>query len=174
MESLTDIGVNLNSKRYNSNREDILKSAFKDKVKNIISISNSAKDFNYNITYCKKYINNKDSCNIYCTIGVHPHNTKELNDNKFKGIKTIINKNKNIVVAIGECGLDYNRMFSPQDVQKKWFEEQVKLSIELKMPLYLHERDAHDDFLEILSKYKGQIKGVVHCFTGSLQEAEIY
>ena len=65
-------------------------------------------------------------------------------------------------VAIGECGLDYNRMFSPKEDKKKWFQRQIEVAIKLNLPLYLHERDAHKDFIEIISKYelKGKI-GIV-------------
>ena len=79
------------------------------------------------------------------------------------------------VVAIGECGLDYNRNYSPQDVQRKWFEEQVKLAEELDMPLFLHEREAHEDLVKILEKYPNMCeKACVHCFTGTKEEAKKY
>ncbi len=79
------------------------------------------------------------------------------------------------VVAIGECGLDYNRDFSPRPIQDKWFEAQIQLASELKMPLFLHERDAHQRFVEILSKYSNTLdKVVVHCFTGNAQELDKY
>lgn len=88
-------------------------------------------------------------------------------------LESLASKSK--VVAIGECGLDFNRMYSPQDVQELWFEEQLKLAIKLKKPLFLHERDAHESFLKILNKYKGQLPpAVVHCFTGTKEEVEKY
>jgi TatD DNase family protein len=79
------------------------------------------------------------------------------------------------VVAIGECGLDYNRDFSPRNLQDRWFAEQLQLACELKMPLFLHERDAHQRFVEILSRFSGQLpKAVVHCFTGTSTELDTY
>eukprot|EP01119_Soliformovum_irregulare_P015526 TRINITY_DN4372_c0_g1_i2.p1 TRINITY_DN4372_c0_g1~~TRINITY_DN4372_c0_g1_i2.p1 ORF type:complete len:190 (+),score=32.38 TRINITY_DN4372_c0_g1_i2:478-1047(+) len=79
------------------------------------------------------------------------------------------------VVAIGECGLDFNRMFSPQDVQEKWFAAQLELAVELQMPVFLHERDAHTSFVEILSRYRSKLVDVVvHCFTGTKEDIEKY
>ena len=78
-------------------------------------------------------------------------------------------------MAIGECGLDYNRNFSPQDLQRKWFEAQVELAERLDMGLFLHEREAHEDLYNILKKHEGVAeKAVVHCFTGTKQEAQNY
>lgn len=78
-------------------------------------------------------------------------------------------------MAVGECGLDYNRNFSPKEQQRSVFEEQLKLAIELKKPLFVHERDAHEDMVEILSKYLSQLPPVViHCFTGKAKEAQKY
>lgn len=79
------------------------------------------------------------------------------------------------VVSIGECGLDYNRDFSPRDVQCRWLGEQIQLAGELHMPLFLHERDAHEDFVAMLREHQGVVdKAVVHCFTGTAQELHTY
>jgi TatD DNase family protein len=76
------------------------------------------------------------------------------------------------VVAIGEIGLDYYRNLSPKDVQQKAFEAQIILANELKLPVVIHDRDAHPDILKTLSKFKGKTRGVIHCFSGSPQMAE--
>lgn len=176
MENLTDIGVNMCCKHYNKKHDIVIQNAKDSNVKNIITISNSLKECKENIKLCKQFTitienneneNKDDNFNLKCTVGVHPHNAKQLHHTNFGVIKEIIQQNKTHVVAIGECGLDYNRMFSPQKVQLKWFEEQIKLSLELDLPLYFHERDAHSDFIKTVTKYKGRIRGVVHCFTGS-------
>jgi len=79
------------------------------------------------------------------------------------------------VVAIGECGLDFNRMFSPQKVQEEWFEKQLVLAAELKKPLFLHEREAHASFMKIISAHRKNLGAiVVHCFTGNKSEVEAY
>lgn len=110
---------------------------------------------------------------LYSTAGVHPHDAKTCDENTIKQIKEIA-KCKN-VVAIGECGLDYNRNYSPQDIQRKWFKKQIKLAEKMNMPLFLHERDAHEDMYKILKKHpKIAEKSVIHCFTGTKEEAENY
>src|SRR5262249_43056206 len=77
------------------------------------------------------------------------------------------------VVAIGECGLDFNRNYSPHPDQEKWFEAQIELSFEIHKPLFLHSRDAHPRFAEILKNHKVE-KGVAHCFTGEKDELHSY
>jgi TatD DNase family protein len=80
-----------------------------------------------------------------------------------------------VVVAIGECGLDYNRNFSPPQAQRKCFEDQLALAAQLGKPVFLHTRDAFDDFLTILKQYRTRLSGaVVHCFTGLMAELEAY
>ena len=78
------------------------------------------------------------------------------------------------VVAIGECGLDFNRDFSPRPQQEKWFEAQVALAEELQMPLFLHERDAAQRFYDILTAGRKSVPAVVHCFTGSRDSLKMY
>ena len=80
-----------------------------------------------------------------------------------------------VVCAIGECGLDFDRNFSPPEVQEKWFREQVSLACELRKPLFLHERSSFKRFSEILSEFKQKLPRVcVHCFTGTRKELEYY
>jgi TatD DNase family protein len=77
------------------------------------------------------------------------------------------------VVAIGECGLDYFRDFSPREDQKKWFEAQLQTAVEIELPVFLHQRDAHKDFISILKRYIQKLPAaVVHCFTGTAEEME--
>ena len=78
------------------------------------------------------------------------------------------------VVAIGECGLDFNRDFSPRPQQEKWFEAQVALAEELQKPLFLHERDADQRFREILTAVRKSVPAVLHCFTGSRESLKMY
>ncbi|MCL4128499.1 UNVERIFIED_CONTAM: hypothetical protein GTU68_037758 [Idotea baltica] len=79
------------------------------------------------------------------------------------------------VVAIGECGLDFNRNFSPPDVQLEVFEKQVQLACEMKKPLFIHEREAHSELMSILKRHKNKLPPVViHCFTGDSGQAKAY
>ncbi|XP_069178005.1 3'-5' ssDNA/RNA exonuclease TatD isoform X2 [Procambarus clarkii] len=110
---------------------------------------------------------------LYSTAGIHPHEAKSWDDETEEALRELAANHE--VVAIGECGLDFNRNFSPQDVQLEVFEKQVSLACELRKPLFVHERDAHKEVLEILKKYKGRLPSVViHCFTGDTAQASAY
>lgn len=104
------------------------------------------------------------------TAGIHPHNARTCNATTIAELRRLAELEE--VVAIGECGLDYNRNFSPPDVQRRWFAAQLALAEELDMPVFLHDRDAHDDFVAILRQHR--VRGVVHCFTGSRRALETY
>lgn len=106
--------------------------------------------------------------NMHFTLGVHPHDAKNFNTNIIEMIKSNANNPK--FFAIGECGLDYNRMFSPKDTQISAFEEQIKIAKQLNKKLYLHCRDAYDDFMRIIKKHN-YYNGIIHCFTGNTLQA---
>ncbi|KAJ3372589.1 hypothetical protein HDU91_002549 [Kappamyces sp. JEL0680] len=110
---------------------------------------------------------------LYCTVGVHPHNATQtlqaMGGSTERLYTTLKSLAQNVgVVAIGEAGLDYNRMFSSIQDQKTVFEVQLRLALELQLPLFLHERDAHQDFLAVVSSFPQlPARSVVHCFTGT-------
>ena len=105
----------------------------------------------------------------YASVGVHPHDAKECSDRTVNFLKDLAENHK--VKAWGEIGLDFNRMFSPQDVQEKWFIKQLETANELGLPLIFHERESNGRFLEILkSSFNKEIKGVMHCFSGNKKE----
>ena len=109
---------------------------------------------------------------FWCACGVHPHEAeKELKTANINEIeKRIVNfTEKKKCVAIGEIGLDYHYDFSPRELQKEIFELQLKLSKELDLPVIVHDREAHEDTMTLLKKYRP--KGVVHCFSGSVEMA---
>ncbi|MDF2960670.1 MAG: DNase TatD [Paenibacillus sp.] len=108
---------------------------------------------------------------LYATAGVHPHDAKNCSVETITKLIELTALPQ--VVAIGECGLDYNRDFSPRDVQRIWLTEQIRLMLELNMPLFLHEREAFSDIIAILKEH-GSPKAVVHCFTGTLSELKVY
>ena len=83
---------------------------------------------------------------------MHPHNAKDCDDATLATLRELAAKPH--VVAIGECGLDFNRDFSPRPDQREWFEKQVELAVELKMPLFMHERDAGEAMHEILARHQ--------------------
>jgi TatD DNase family protein len=161
---IIDFGVNFaNNTRYPDEKvKSIMEQSWNDGVEKIVCISNSIKE-------SKRIIKMKDKFeNMYYTLGVHPHNAKDFKFSDIDFIKTYQKDPK--FFAIGECGLDYNRMFSPKDAQIYAFEEQIKLSKELNKKMYLHCRDAYDDFIHIIKKHN-YYNGLIHCFTGNVTQA---
>jgi TatD DNase family protein len=109
------------------------------------------------------------------TAGVHPHNAKDWDAAALARLRELAAGAAATLAAIGECGLDYNRNFSPPQAQRQCFEDQLALAAQLGKPVFLHERDAFDDFVSILKKYRANLPGaVVHCFTGGAAELEAY
>lgn len=114
------------------------------------------------------------SKNAYCTIGIHPSECYNINLlETIAKLRNLYNTKPNKIIAIGECGLDYHYPDTNKQQQIEFFEAQIKLSIELNLPLILHIRDAHDDAINILKMYK--LKNVIiHCYTDNLNYAERY
>ncbi len=165
---IIDIGINLMNKSFNFDREEIVENAKNAGVTPIIITGSSLISSKLSANYASKYPQM-----IYSTAGIHPHDAKTCNDSTMGELEKLANKD--CVVAIGECGLDYNRDFSPRDIQRKVFKDQIALAISLKMPLFLHERDAFLDFYSILKSNRPNISNlVVHCFTGNEKELNSY
>jgi len=102
---------------------------------------------------------------IYTILGVHPHNAKEIDEKTYSVLKNLCEHEK--VRAYGEIGLDFFRNHSPRDIQIQRFREQIALAKELKLPIVVHDREAHQETLEILRTEKGwENGGVIHCFSG--------
>ena len=110
---------------------------------------------------------------FYSTAGVHPHYSKEYNPDVHKVIEQLIENDK--VVAVGECGLDFNRNFSTPTEQEHAFRQQLEIAKDSQLPVFLHQRDAHELFLEILKDNINEISGgVAHCFTGTKEQMKDY
>jgi TatD DNase family protein len=112
-----------------------------------------------------------DRFDLYATAGVHPHHARDCGPTTVAELREIARHPR--IVAIGECGLDFNRNYSPHPDQEKWFVAQLELGLELGKPLFLHSRDAHPRFAEIL-KTHGVKQAVAHCFTGEGEELRAY
>ncbi|TSA27593.1 MAG: YchF/TatD family DNA exonuclease [Ignavibacteriales bacterium] len=108
--------------------------------------------------------------NIYASVGVHPHDSKDWNDSIIEKLEELA-KNKK-VVAIGEIGLDYYYDFSPREIQIKAFESQIQLALKLNLPIIVHNREANEDIMNIARKYKNSgLRAQYHCFAGSIADA---
>jgi TatD DNase family protein len=110
---------------------------------------------------------------LYATTGVHPHHAVEATGDWLGELRALAGQAR--VVALGECGLDFNRNYSPQADQIRCFRAQLELAAELRRPVFLHERDAHDTFIGILREHRASLTGaVVHCFTGTRAQLDAY
>lgn len=165
---IIDIGINLMHRSFNEDREHVIKSAAEAGVTPLIITGASERSSAIAAKYASEYPGK-----LYSTAGVHPHDAKSCTAETISNLEKL--SEKDCVVAIGECGLDYNRDFSPRDIQRKYFEAQIELACKTGLPLFLHERDAFGDFYNILDRYKDDISNmVVHCFTGKKDELLAY
>lgn len=164
-----DIGVNLTNRQFRGDVEQVIEEAKQTNVSRIIVTGSCESSSLAADRLCEQHPGY-----LYSTAGIHPHDAKQY-DQKTSTPTLQSLYPKPHVVAVGECGLDYNRDFSPRDQQRICFAAQLELAVETGLPLFLHERDAHDDFVSMLNEVRSTIsKGVVHCFTGSAKEAETY
>lgn len=159
---LVDSHAHLDDKRFDNDREDIIKNL---KENNIEFIVNPGAD----LETSKKAVNlAKNNDNIYAAVGVHPHDVKDMDKNTIEELRKLAEEEK--VVAIGEIGLDYYYDNSPRELQKKWFREQIKLAKELDLPIIIHDRDAHEDTYNILKEENDEkLRGIMHCYQSSLE-----
>ncbi|CAI2355469.1 unnamed protein product [Caenorhabditis sp. 36 PRJEB53466] len=165
---LVDIGANLCHPSYENDLDEVLQRAKQAGVQKIMVTGTSEK----NSEDCGKLVQQYPGF-LYFTAGVHPHNAKDWNAGTLKTLKTL-HDNPNCV-AVGECGLDFNRNFSPQEVQIDVFAKQIDLAINLQKPLFIHERDAHEEMVKALDRAGSSLPpAVIHCFTGTIDEAKKY
>lgn len=161
MKLIFDSHAHYDDDKFNDDRDEILTSMLADKVNTIINCG-------IDITNSKECINlSKKYERIYCALGVHPHEADSVPPNYISELEKMFEFKK--AVAVGEIGLDYHYNFSERKNQIKIFEEQILLAKKLDKPIIVHDREAHKDTLDLLKKYAP--KGVVHCFSGSLEMA---
>ncbi|WP_435275146.1 TatD family hydrolase [Psychrobium sp. nBUS_13] len=164
MAPLFDIAVNFGASALANKTPEIVQQALAANVSKMIALGCSIQGSHDALTVAQHYPDV-----VYSTAGIHPHDAKTFDDSSLAALRSLASLPQ--VVALGECGLDFNRDFSPRDQQKSAFEAQLKLAVELQMPVVMHQRDAHEAFVEILKKYRSQLSQVVvHCFTGTHQE----
>lgn len=169
-----DSGVNLLDARFTP--KDVLLRASQAGLSHIITISSTLEESDQSIALCNEYHSlkhNDNSIRLACTAGVHPHYADQTNAQSWVKLKSIIADNN--VVAIGECGLDFNRNFSTKSNQLYAFEHQLNIAVENNMGVYLHERDAFDEQMKLLEKYSKSLKFMVsHCFTSNQEQLKSY
>ena len=162
---LFDSHAHYNDEKFNDDRDALLSSMQENNVGLILNSCSDISEIPGILSLCGKYPF------MYASIGVHPHEVENLTEKDMDILKEYSKHPK--VKAIGEIGLDYFYDFSPRDTQKKWFARQVDLAKELKLPVVIHDRDAHKDSMDILCAHNvSEVGGVFHCYAGSVEMAK--
>ena len=164
---LIDIGANLTHPAFHADLPAVLERAIAAGVGSIVATGTSVPE---SMNALK--VSNTYPRTIFATAGVHPHHARECDAATIPALRVLAQNPR--VVAIGECGLDFNRNYSPHPDQEKWFAAQVELACELGKPLFLHSRDAQEKFAEVLRQFKNLPPAVAHCFTGDKTELHAY
>ena len=160
---MIDTHSHLFDEAFKDDLKDCVERCYKEKVNKVILVGFSKETNDLAQKLSKEY-------NLfYPTAGVHPSEAKEDYLEQLEYLEDFINKHK--VYAIGECGLDYYWTQDNKEFQKALFKGQIELSIKYNLPIIIHMRDASFDTYELLKEYKGKIKGVMHCYSGSLEMA---
>lgn len=162
-----DSHAHLDDSRYDDDRDEVIERARKAGVELIMNPGADFESSKRAIELSRKY----DI--IYAAVGVHPHSAKEMDAAMLLSIEEMTSNEK--VKAIGEIGLDYYYDFSPKEDQKLWFVEQLRLAKRLGLPVIIHDRDAHQDVMDLLKREQSFDTGVLmHCFSGSAELARQY
>lgn len=165
---LIDIGCNLTHESFHQDLNDVIRRARAAGVVQMVVTGASEAESRKAHDLAKRHPGV-----LYATAGVHPHHARQWNERTAATLAALAADPQ--VVAIGEAGLDFYRDFSPRTDQQRVFEAQLELAVELDLPVFMHERDAHACFLRILARYRDRLgPAVVHCFTGSGEELAAY
>ena len=161
---LIDIGANLTHDSFDHDRDTVLQRARAAGVSRMVITGASREHSPKALALAQAHPGE-----LFATAGVHPHHAVEYTEECDAEMRALHAHPE--VVAVGECGLDYFRDFSPRPSQRKAFERQLQIAVETRKPLFLHQRDAHDDFMAVMRNFDGKLgPAVVHCFTGSREE----
>jgi len=164
--TLVDIGANLTHSSFREDLDAVLARSRDAGVRAILVTGTSVEESARAVALADAHPGE-----LYATAGVHPHHARECDEKTIPALRLLAAHPR--VVAIGECGLDFNRNYSPHPAQEKCFISQLELALHLGKPLFLHSRDAHPRFAQILRTH-GVKKAVAHCFTGEADELHAY
>lgn len=164
---LIDIGVNLTHESFDDDRDEVIQRAARAGVARMIITGTT-------VAATARAVELAASRpGLYATAGIHPHHATELDGHAIDALRELAAHPR--IVAIGECGLDFFRNFSPPDSQERAFAAQLELAAECALPVFLHQRDAHERFTAILEAHRDNlVGGVAHCFTGGPAELKAY
>ncbi|KPA16672.1 hydrolase, TatD family [Candidatus Magnetomorum sp. HK-1] len=164
---LFDSHCHIDDRAYDKDRSTVIENAKSSDVYGMMIVAITEKSAEKAVQIANDY----SQC--FASVGIHPHDAKTCSEKSLSVLAELSNHPK--VKAWGETGLDFNRMFSPQNIQEKCFLRQLEIAEEKSMPLIFHERDSNGRFIEMLRSYDpDERKGVVHCFSGSKKELKGY
>ncbi|MCK8825000.1 TatD family hydrolase [Fuchsiella alkaliacetigena] len=162
---LIDTHAHLDFPRFNKDRQQVLDRAREAGLKQIINIGADEESSARSVELAKKV----DM--IYATVGIHPHNSKDMTEDTYSRLKDWTEQEK--VVAVGETGLDYHYDNSPRQIQRAVFRKHIQLAKEVELPLVIHSREAEQQTMQILKEEAAaEVGGVIHCFGGDLEMAQ--
>ncbi|MHA7833661.1 MAG: TatD family hydrolase [Algiphilus sp.] len=165
---MIDIGANLAHESFSQDRDAVIARAAAAGLSHIV-LTGSCAQSNHDALELARARPDM----LSCTAGLHPHHASDWNDGLAGQIRS--HTADPVCRAVGECGLDYFRDLSPRDDQARAFRAQLDIAVESQRPVFLHQRDAHTDFLAILREYRPQLAGVcVHCFTDTREAMDAY
>jgi TatD DNase family protein len=165
--ALIDIGINLAHDSYDADRDAVIARARGAGVRQMVVTGSTLASSERAVALARAHPGT-----LFATAGIHPHHASELNEQALRALEELARQPQ--VVAVGECGLDYFRNFSPHDAQRAAFRAQLELAARVGKPVFLHQRDAHADFASILAEQGSRWRGVAHCFTGNGAQLEHY
>lgn len=162
---LIDTHAHLDDSRFAEDFTEVCERIREAQVKKVVNIGYDIPSSTRSLELAEKYPW------IQCAVGYHPHNAKDADEAGYQQLRQWAVRPE--VIAIGEIGLDYYYDHSPKDVQKEVFRRQIRLALELDLPISIHNRDAHQDVYDILVEEDAQhVGGILHCYSGSYEMAE--
>lgn len=176
---VVDIGVNLTNAAFRKHWREVVQRSIAAGADTLILTGTSIKTSRQCQNMAQAWFQETGIRNLYFTVGVHPHDAKSFySDSSLQAMRELLAHP--LAVAVGECGLDFNRDYSPRPVQLQVFLQQVKLACELQKPLFVHEREAHEALVGVLDELQQDVSVpplppiVIHCFTGTETQALEY
>jgi len=162
---LVDSHAHLNEDIFDEDLDEVIERAKSSGVEKIVVVGYDLPSSEKAISLSQRYPGF-----LYATCGIHPHEARNIREIDFEYLRQMAMEPS--VVAIGETGLDYFKMYSPKDIQKDVFISQLEIARELSLPVVIHTRKAFPDVLQIVENKREDLKGVFHCFSGGVQEAK--
>ena len=160
-----DTHAHYDDERFDEDRFELIEELHKDGIKYILNAASDVNSTKIGLMLAQKY----DF--VFTAAGIHPHHVEKIDDNTIAELEELVRSSKKIV-AIGEIGLDYYYDFTPREIQKKWFKEQINLAKKTKLPIIIHDRDSHEDIMKlIIDEEAKEVGGVFHCYSGSIEMA---